>query len=99
MTVYSIWEFHYPAAAAGRGLELAEAIWVDMRGFDGYLSHELIQDLDDPGHIQVVSRWSSRERADATLVEYADHPNVEEVTRLVDRPRVRFVGERRGPSQ
>jgi hypothetical protein len=31
-----------------------------MLCFDGYLSHELIQDLDQ-GHLFVVGRWASRE--------------------------------------
>jgi quinol monooxygenase YgiN len=93
MPVYSIWDFHYPADSAERGLAVAQAIWADMRGYDGYLGHELVRDLDDPGHLMVVSRWSNRERADAVLVEYADNPNAQEANQLVDRPRHRFVGE------
>jgi quinol monooxygenase YgiN len=93
MHVYSVWEFHYPAENVERGLAVAEAIWADMPGYDGYLSHEIVRDLDDPGHLMVISRWSSRERADAVLVEYAGHPNAREADRLVDRPRRRFVGE------
>jgi len=64
-----------------------------MTGFDGYVSHELIEDLDDPGHLLVVSAWTSRERADATLREYASHPNVWRANESVSRPRTRFVGQ------
>lgn len=92
MAIYSVWESHFPAAAAQEGRAITEAIWRDMTGFNGYLSHELIEDLDDPGHVLVVSRWTSRERADAVLHEYASHPNAQRANELVQRPRRRFVG-------
>src|SRR5262245_52044235 len=61
MSVYSIWESRFPAESAEEGVKVTKAIWRDMLCFDGYLSHELIQDLDQPGHLFVVSRWASRE--------------------------------------
>lgn len=90
MPIYSIWESRFPADAAAEGRAVTEAIWQDMPSFDGYLSHELLVDDDDPGHLLVVSRWTSRERADATIRDYA-HPNVQAVNRLVAEPRRRFV--------
>ena len=39
---------------------MTERIWEDMLGFEGHAGHELLQDLDDPGHLLVVSRWASR---------------------------------------
>lgn len=93
MPVFSVWESHFPAEASEGGREVTEAIWRDMPGFDGYVSHELIEDLDDPGHLLVVSEWTSREHADASLREYASHPNVRRVNELVSRPRTRFVGQ------
>jgi quinol monooxygenase YgiN len=92
MAVYSVWESHFPAANAEDGRRFTEAIWRDMPGFDGYLSHELIEDLDDAGHLLVVSQWTSRECADASLRRYAGHPNARKVNELVSRPRTRFVG-------
>jgi quinol monooxygenase YgiN len=92
MPVYSIWESHFPAPAAEEGRAVTEAIWRDMVDFDGYVSHELVEDLDDPGHLVVVSRWTSRERADAVLREYAGHPNARRANELVSQPRKRFVG-------
>lgn len=50
---------------------MTEAIWRDMQSFEGYLSHELLVDADDPGHLLVVSQWTSREHADETLRLYA----------------------------
>lgn len=35
----------------------------------------LIEDLDDPGHLFVVSEWESREAADKVLADYANSPN------------------------
>ena len=91
MAVYSIWESCFPPETAGEGQKVTERIWEDMTGFEGYLGHELLQDLADPGHLLVVSRWESQERADWVLAEYADHPNAVEANRLVDRPRRRIV--------
>ena len=63
-----------------------------MIHFDGYLAHELIEDLDDPCHLLVVSQWTTRRRADEVLREYAAHPNARRANELVSRPRTRFVG-------
>lgn len=93
MSVYSVWEFHYPTENMERGLAVAEAIWADMPGYDGYVGHEIVRDLDEPGHLLVISRWSTREKADAVLADYADHPNAREANRLVDRPRRRVICE------
>ena len=91
MTVYSIWESRFPPEATEEGIGLTEAIWRDMLSFDGYLGHELIQDLDQPGHLFVVSRWASREAAGAAMI-YASHPNAKRAEQLVSEPRRRTVG-------
>lgn len=91
MSVYSIWESRFPADRAEEGLEVTRAIWRDMLAFDGYLAHELVQDLDEPGHLIVVSRWASRDAADAALT-YTSHPNAVRVKQLVSEPRRRTLG-------
>jgi quinol monooxygenase YgiN len=91
MTAYTIWESRFPAEAAAEGVGVTQAIWKDMLTFDGYLDHELIEDLDRPGHLFVVARWTSREAADAAL-SYASHPNARRVEELVSEPRRRTVG-------
>lgn len=92
MPVYSVWESHFPLEAAQEGRAVTEKIWRDMTQFDGYLGHELIEDLDEPGHLLVVSQWTTRERADDVLREYAAHPNARRANELVSSPRTRFVG-------
>lgn len=91
MSVYSIWESRFPAEAAEDGIIVTKAIWNDMPSFDGYLEHELVQDLADPGHLIVVSRWESRDAADAAM-SYASHPNAQRAQQLVIEPRRRTVG-------
>ena len=91
MSVYSIWESHFPAEKAEEGISATQAIWRDMLSFDGYVSHELIQDLDEPGHLFVVVEWESREAADATHSS-SPHPNAKRVDALVSQPRSRTVG-------
>ena len=93
MGMYSVWEFRFAAGTGQEGLGVAEDIWHDMLAFEGYVGHELIRDLDDPGHLLVVSQWSSRQRADEVLVEYAGHPNARRAEQLVSEPRRRFVGQ------
>jgi quinol monooxygenase YgiN len=93
MAVYAVWESYFPSDAVQEGRAVTAAIWRDMARFDGYVTHELIEDLDDPGHLLVVGQWTTRRRADEVLGEYAAHPNARRVDELVSRPRTRFVGQ------
>lgn len=94
MPIFSIWESRFPEARAEQGRALTEAIWPDMPGFDGYLSHELLVDVDDPGHLLVVSQWASQEQADESLRCYASHPNAQAVNGMVTEPRKRILAAR-----
>jgi quinol monooxygenase YgiN len=94
MPIYSIWESRFPANRAAEGRAVTEAIWRDMPRFDGYLSHDLLVDADDPGHLLVVSQWATREHADESLRRYADHPNAETANGLATQPRRRIVATR-----
>jgi quinol monooxygenase YgiN len=91
MSVYTIWESTFPADRRQEGAEVTRAIWRDMRYFDGYIAHEIVEDLDHPGHLFVVGRWESREAADAAL-SYRASPNAQRVDALVSAPRRRTVG-------
>jgi quinol monooxygenase YgiN len=90
VSIYSIWESHFPPESAREGVQATHAIWTDMPAFEGYLEHEVVEDLDQPGHLFVLSRWASREAAEAALV-YLSHPNAKRVEQLVSEPRRRTV--------
>jgi quinol monooxygenase YgiN len=91
MPIYAIWESRFPAQRAAAGRAVTEAIWRDMTSFEGYLNHELLVDIDDPGHLLVVSQWASREHADESLRLYAEHPNARAANNLVAAPRRRIL--------
>jgi quinol monooxygenase YgiN len=91
MPIYAIWESRFPAPLAAEGRAVTEAIWRDMPCFAGYLGHELLVDIDDPGHLLVVSQWTSREHPDKTLRRYAEHPNAGAANNLVAEPRRRIL--------
>jgi catechol 2,3-dioxygenase-like lactoylglutathione lyase family enzyme/quinol monooxygenase YgiN len=90
MSILSIWESRFPTEHTDEGLEVTRSIWADMRRFAGYECHKVVQDLDDPGHLIVISRWVNRERADAAM-SYASHRNAIRANELVSEPRRRTV--------
>lgn len=94
MPIYAIWESRFPASRAAEGRAVTEAIWRDMPSFAGYLRHELLVDADDPGHLLVVSQWTSRDHADASLRRYATHPHARAANSLVTEPRRRILATR-----
>ena len=94
MNVTVVWESRFAAASAEGGLEVTRKIWQDMRQYPGYVDHEIVRDLDDPGHLLVISHWASREAADTVKNRYRAHPNAVLANQLVSEPRVRWVGTR-----
>jgi quinol monooxygenase YgiN len=96
MPIYAIWESQFPGPRAAAGRAATEAIWRDMSSFEGYLNHELLVDIDDAGHLLVVSKWASREHADEALRRYAGHPNARAADDLVAAPRRRILAASAG---
>ena len=94
MPTYAIWESRFPAERAAEGRAVTQAIWRDMLSFEGYLSHELLVDDDDPGHLLLISQWASRKHADESLRVYATHPNARAANSLVAEPRRRIIAVR-----
>jgi quinol monooxygenase YgiN len=92
MAVFSIWESRFPSDVAAAGRSVTEAIWRDMLSYEGYLRHTIVEDLDDPGHLIVISEWTSRDAADRVREEYAGHENARRADELVAGPRRRMVG-------
>src|SRR5918996_4266533 len=99
MSVFSIWESRFPPEHVKRGREATVAIWGEMPDFPGYLRHDVVQDLDDPGHLFVVSEWEDREAADKVLAEFAGSPNARLANELVAEPRRRTLGRRLRPGR
>ena len=75
MPIYAIWESRFPAPRAAAGRAVTEAIWRDMTSCEGYVNHELLVDIDDPGHLLVVSRWATPPLRSSWLrsMKLADH--------------------------
>ena len=94
MPVFSIWESRFPPGQVEPGRAVTDAIWQEMPSFPGYRRHVLIEDVDDPGHLFVVSEWESREAADNVLIDYAGSPTARLANELAAEPRRRTVGRR-----
>ena len=86
-----IWETWLNPGTEIEGLRLTRQIWSDMKGFDGYLSHQLLVDQDTAGHLFVVSQWRSRAETDRVKEQYAGSETVRTLTTLLARPRERWV--------
>ncbi len=71
-----------------------KALWEDMRGFEGHVEHGIVQDVNVPGHLFVIGRWSSREAAGEVLARYSESPNARNANELVAEPGRRAVGRR-----
>lgn len=93
MNVTVVWEARFGPDNANQGQKVLKRIWNDMTQCAGYVDHETIADVGDPGHVVVISHWSSREAADRIRDEYSQHPNALEANRLSLEPRRRIVGE------
>lgn len=94
MNVTVLWESHFPPASAEGGLEVTRKIWQDMRQFPGYVDHEIVRDLDDAGHMLVISHWTSREAVETVKNRYGGHPNVLLANQLMAEPRRRWIAMR-----
>ena len=98
MSVKSLFEFKFPAPAHEEGLRVAESIGGDMPSKDGYLSHEVIQDVSDAGHVMVNTLWNSRQQAESVLSVYNNDPKIKRATELIGAPPTGFIGDVLGSS-
>ena len=92
MNVKSLFEFKFSAQAREEGLRIAESIGGDMPSKEGYLSHEVIQDVSDAGHVMVNTLWNSREQAEAVLSVYNNDSKIKRATELLGAPPTGFIG-------
>ena len=93
MTVKSMFDFKFPAAAAEEGAELAKDIGNDMPPLDGYLDHEVIQDTTDTGHVMVNTSWASQEQAQAVLKDYQQSDKIKKAQELIPGGPKGFIGQ------
>ena len=93
MAVKSMFDFKFPADVREEGLRLAKAIGNDMPPLDGYIDHEVIQDMQDPGHVMVNTRWTSGEHAQAVLSSYNNDAKIKKANELIEGGPTGFVGQ------
>ena len=86
-----IWDTWLSPDAEQDGLRLTRQIWSDMRAFDGYVSHQLFIDQNDPRHIIALGNWRRVVDADAALAEYKDSETVRQLVPLLARAREHWV--------
>lgn len=97
MTVESSFDFQFPTPAQQEGLELAKAIGADMPVRAGFVEYRVLQDLTDPGHVQVTTRWDSSDSAHEVLSAYVQDSKVQRATELIGSPPTGFIGELLNP--
>ena len=93
MAVKSMFDFKFSAEVREEGLQLAKAIGDDMPPLDGYIDHEVIQDVQDPGHVMVNTRWASSEYAQAVLSQYNNDAKIRKANELIKGGPTGFVGQ------
>lgn len=86
-----IWDTWLKPGAEQEGLRLTRQVWSDMQAFDGYLSHQLFIDQNDPKHIIALGHWRSTADADSVLAQYKDSETIKQLIPLLARPRERWV--------
>ena len=93
MTVKSMFDFKFPAQHAQEGVALARSIGVDMVPLAGYVGHEIVRDVKDPGHVMVNTHWASEQAAWAVLGHYQHDDKITRAKTLIGAEPTGFVGE------
>lgn len=86
-----IWDTWLKEGAEAEGMRLTRQVWSDMRGFEGYVSHELFVDEEAAGHVIALGTWRSREDADRVRDLYRESETIRQLTPLLARPRDRWI--------
>ena len=86
-----IWDTWLKPGTEEEGLRLTRQVWLDMRSFDGYISHHIFIDQDAAGHIIALGTWRSRADADGIREKYKGSETIRRLTPLLLRPRERWV--------
>jgi len=86
-----VWDTWLKPGMEEEGLRLTRQVWSDMRSFDGYVSHQIFIDQDEPGHIIALAKWLHRTDADAVREKYQDSETIRQLIPLLARPRERWM--------
>ena len=92
MNVKSLFEFKFSPTTREEGIGIAKSIGADMPAKEGYLSHEVIQDVTDPGHVMVNTLWNSGDQAQSVLTVYNNDAKIKRATELLGAPPTGFIG-------
>ncbi len=65
MPVISILNMHFDPEHIDEALAALHTTLIDTRAFNGNLGVEVVQNVKDPAHIQLVERWASAADDDA----------------------------------
>ena len=92
MQVKSVFEFKFPSEAQQEGLTICSNVGRDMVPLKGYLGHEVLQDVKDPGHLMVNTLWESEEASVAVLSKYVKDEKISRATKLIGSEPTGFTG-------
>ena len=98
MNVAAIWEFRFGETNEQRGIEVSRRMWHDMLQAHDCLDYTILRDQEEPGHVMVISHWSSPEIAIAAKNRYAAHPNAIIANQLALEPPRRWIGLPENPA-
>ena len=65
----------------------------DMIATTDCTGYDVIRDLADPGHVVIVTRWSTRSGGEDVLATYPADPKIGRVTELLGQVPTGFLGE------
>jgi len=98
MSITVVWDTWLRPGAEAEGLRLTRQVWSDMRRFEGFLSHQILIDQNEPGHIITLARWRRLADADAVREKYKDSETIRRLTPLLARPRDRWITQEDEPA-
>ena len=88
MAVVVTAEFFFKPEVIDGALTLLAEVLPDTRGFEGCETLETVIDLDEPGHVMVVERWTSRNAHVAYLAWRVDSGSANGLVDMMAAPPV-----------
>lgn len=98
MRITVVWDTWLRPGTEAEGLQLTRQVWSEMRSFEGFVSHQILIDQHDPGHIIALAQWRRLADADAVREKYKDSETIRRFTPLLARPRDRWIMQEDEPA-